>query len=173
MNLVSVLGIYGSLLRELGQPFCFPGSLRCFESLFQVADAGLLARAAIWISITDSCANQAFNITNGDFIRWESLWPRFAGFFGLPVGPVKTVKLAQTMADKAPVWERIVEKYGLKPVPYAQIALWPYADFVFTPGYDIMSDTLKLRQTGFNNCLDTEKMFLDLFKKLRAAKVVP
>ena len=172
-SLPKVIAVYAAIAKELGEPLYFPGTQENFHALYQCVDATLLAQAIVWMSTKESCANQAFNITNGDFIRWESLWPRFAGFFGLPVGPVKTVKLAQTMADKAPVWERIVEKYGLKPVPYAQIALWPYADFVFTPGYDIMSDTLKLRQTGFNNCLDTEKMFLDLFKKLRAAKVVP
>jgi hypothetical protein len=44
---------------------------------------------------------------------------------------------------------------------------------VFTPGYDIMSDTLKLRQAGFDRCLDTEKMFIELFERLRAARVVP
>ena len=48
-----------------------------------------------------------------------------------------------------------------------------YGDFVFTPGYDIMSDTLKLRQTGFAGCMDTEKMFIELFERLRAARVVP
>ena len=66
-----------------------------------------------------------------------------------------------------------IARHGLRCVPFAQTALWSYADFVFTPGYDIMSDTLKLRQTGFDRCVDTEKMFIDLFGKLRAARVIP
>ncbi len=61
-----------------------------------------------------ACANQAYNVTNGDFIRWENLWPRFAEYFGMQAGPVKTVRLAQAMADKAPVWERIVARHGLQ-----------------------------------------------------------
>jgi len=32
---------------------------------------------------------------------------------------------------------------------------------------------LKLRQTGFDRCLNTEKMFIELFGRLRAARVVP
>ena len=125
------------------------------------------------MSTTPACANQAFNVTNGDFIRWENLWPRFANFFGMPAGPVKTVRLAEAMADKARVWERIVTEYRLTPTPYAQTALWSYGDFVFTPGYDIMSDTLKLRQTGFAECMDTEHMFLDLFRHYREARIIP
>jgi len=77
------------------------------------------------------------------------------------------------MADKAPVWERIVTEHRLRPTPYAQTALWSYGDFVFTPAYDHMSDTLKLRHCGFADCLDTGKMFLDLFQQFRDARIIP
>jgi len=77
------------------------------------------------------------------------------------------------MADKAPVWERIVAKHALQPTPYAEAALWPYGDFVFTPEYDIMSDTLKLRRAGFNECMDTEEMFLRLLTRMREARALP
>ena len=120
-----------------------------------------------------ACENQAFNVTNGDFIRWVNLWPRFAAFFGMDNGAVKTMRLAQTMADKAPVWERIVAKHALQPTPYTEAALWPYGDFVFTPEYDIMSDTLKLRRAGFNECIDTEEMFLRLLTRMREARALP
>jgi hypothetical protein len=168
-----VIAVYAAVSKALDQPLYFPGSAENFHALYQCVDATLLAKAIAWMSTAPACANQAFNVTNGDFIRWSNLWPRFAEFFGMEIGPVKTVSLAQAMADKAPVWERIVAKHGLEPVPYAQTALWSYGDFVFAPGYDIMSDTLKLRQTGFGECLDTEKMFLDLFGKFRAARVIP
>ena len=52
LNLATVLAIYGSLKRELNEPFGFPGTQRCFDSLIQVIDADLLARAAIWVSTT-------------------------------------------------------------------------------------------------------------------------
>ena len=67
----------------------------------------------------------------------------------------------------------IVARHALRPVAYKDTALWSYGDFVFTPGYDIMSDTLKLRQAGFDRCVDTEKMFIELFERLRAARVLP
>ena len=99
--------------------------------------------------------------------------PGFARFFGMEPGPVRRVRLAQAMADKAPVWERIVARHGLVPTPYEQTALWPYGDFVFNAGYDIMSDTSKLRRFGFWETVDTGEMFLRLFEHLRSSRIVP
>ena len=172
-SLPKVIAVYAAIAKELGEPLTFPGTAANFHALYQCVDATLLAQAIAWIVTTPACADQAFNVTNGDFIRWENLWPRFAENFGMPVGPVKTVKLQHAMADKAPVWERIVARHALRPVAYQDTALWSYGDFVFTPAYDIMSDTLKLRQSGFDRCMDTEKMFIDLFERLRAARVIP
>jgi nucleoside-diphosphate-sugar epimerase len=172
-NIPRVIAVYAAIYKALGQPLYFPGSAANFHALYQCVDATLLAKAIAWISTAPACANQAFNVTNGDFIRWENLWPRFAEFFGMAAGPVKTVRLAQVMAHKAPVWERIVTEHRLRPMPYAQTALWSYGDFVFTPGYDHMSDTLKLRQSGFADCLDTGRMLLDAFQRLRDARVIP
>lgn len=168
-----VIAVYAAIAKELGQPLYFPGSSANFHALYQCVDATLLAKAIVWMATAPACANQAFNVTNGDFIRWSNLWPRFAEFFGMAAGPVKTVRLAHAMADKVTVWERIVTEHRLRPTPYAQTALWSYGDFVFTPGYDIMSDTLKLRHSGFADCLDTEKMFLDLFQHFRDARLIP
>ena len=172
-SIPKVIAVYAAIAKELGQPLYFPGSAANFHALYQCVDATLLAQAIQWMSTAPACANQAFNVTNGDFIRWENLWPQFADFFGMPVGPVKTVRLAEAMADKSPVWERLVTECRLIPTPYAQTALWSYGDFVFTPAYDIMSDTLKLRQSGFAHCLDTGKMFIDLFRHYREARVIP
>ena len=167
------IAVYAAIAKELGQPLYFPGTSANFHALYQCVDATLLAKAIAWMSTAPACANEAYNVTNGDFFRWSNLWPRFAEYFGMPAGPVKSVRLAELMADKAPVWERIVTEHRLRPTSFAQTALWPYGDFVFTPGYDIMSDTLKLRQTGFTDCLDTEKMFLGLFQHFRDARIIP
>ena len=51
-------------------------------------------------------ANEVFNVTNGDFFRWCNLWPRIAAVFGMPDGPVQTIRLAEFMGDKAPLWRR-------------------------------------------------------------------
>jgi hypothetical protein len=53
------------------------------------------------------------HITNGDYFRWQNLWPKIAAAFDMPAGEVRTARLAADMADKAPFWRAMTEKYGL------------------------------------------------------------
>lgn len=178
MNLASVLGIYGSMLRELGQPFGFPGSERCFESLFQVADAELLARSAIWVSTTTGCANQAFNANNGDYFRWKHIWPALANFFGLEAAGPQPYLMAEFLSDKQSLWDQMSAKYELKPFPFERASRWAQGEYTpphsrIAAEYDIISDMVKIRQHGFCEALDSEQMFLRLFARFRAEKVIP
>ena len=116
--------------------------------------------------------NQPFNVTNGDFIRWESLWPQFADCFGIECGRLRTLRLEQAMADKAPVWQRIAARHRLVPHPYEQLVCWRHGDFVFTPTFDIMSDTNKPRRAGFHDVVDTEAMFFRLFDDYRRERII-
>ena len=68
---------------------------------------------------------------------------------------------------------RIVEKHGLQKVPYADIAAWPFADYVFGTDWDVMTSTIKIRQAGFNDCIDSEEMFLRVFKEFQDRNVIP
>jgi len=172
-NMTMVIGVYAAICREMGLPLCFPGTPENYRAVYQCTGATQLARAVAWMSTDPTCANQAFNINNGDYIRWCNLWPRLADYFGMAIGPVRTVKLADVMADKASVWQRIAERHDLRPTPYAQLALWPYGDFLFTPHWDIMSSTTKARQFGFNDVVDTEAYFIELLEVYRTARVLP
>jgi hypothetical protein len=91
----------------------------------------------------------------------------------MEAGPREQMSLVKTMADKGAVWERIVAKYGLHPICYQDIVLWPYGDFVFTPAYDVISDTGKARRFGFHECINTEEMFCRLWDEMRAHKIIP
>ena len=71
MNLVMVIGVYAAICRELGVPFAHPGTAGNYRALYQVTDAEHLARAVVWMATEPRCANEAFNITNGDLFRWE------------------------------------------------------------------------------------------------------
>ena len=77
------------------------------------------------------------------------------------------------MADKAGVWERIVNRHALRPAALDGIALWPYGDYVFKPEWDIMSSMAKVRALGFAEALDTGTMFERQFANYRAAKTIP
>jgi hypothetical protein len=47
----------------------------------QFTDLRLLARCVAWMAQEPRCANQGFNVVNGDYPRWSDLWPQFARRF--------------------------------------------------------------------------------------------
>ncbi|MDQ0998309.1 nucleoside-diphosphate-sugar epimerase [Phyllobacterium ifriqiyense] len=173
MNLASVIAVYASMSKELGIPLRFPGKPGAYHSLLEMTDAGLLARATVFIATNPQCGNQAFNINNGDLFRWSELWPRIAQYFGLDVAPPLPMSLNVIMADKAKLWEQMVEKHSLAPTPYSDVSAWGFGDFVFGWDYDFFADGTKLRRAGFHEYIHTEEMFLRVFDDLKARKIIP
>lgn len=173
MNLAMVIAIYASMSKELGIPLRFPGKPGAYHSLLEMTDAGLLARATVWAATEPRCANQAFNITNGDLFRWNELWPKIASSFDLDTAPPLPMSLSMAMQDKEPLWNRMVEKYGLEPNSYASVSSWAFGDFVFSWDYDFFADSTKSRRAGFLEFMDTEAMFMDIFADLRHRRIIP
>lgn len=173
MNQLLIIGLYGSICRALGVPLHFPGSLACYNALYQITDASLLARSMAWVATQPQCANEPFNVTNGDLFRWRHLWPRFADFFNVEMGDVRPISLARVMADKSELWAEMVAEHGLQVHAMSDLVDWSWGDFVFNSGYDNVSSTLKLRQSGFTECYDSENCYLDALQKLRKERFIP
>ena len=173
MNLTLAIAVYAAISKELGLPLSFPGKPGAYSALYQCTDAALLAKAITWMATEPKAANQAFNITNGDLFRWQNLWPRFADFFGMELAPSRYISLGRTMADKGPVWDRIVAKHGLQAHSYNEIVAWGYPENVFASDYDIVSDTGKARRLGFHDLVDSEEMFLRMFTEFRGNRIIP
>src|SRR5262249_20282661 len=173
MTLAMAIAVYASVSRELGLPLWFPGTRGGYTSLFEATDAVHLARAAAWAATEPRCANQIFNVTNGDYFRWEHLWPRIAGFFGMEAAPPMPIPLTAMMADKGPLWDDMVKKHALRPHRLEEIAAWRFAEFVFRIDYDVISDTTKARQFGFHDVVETEAMFARMFTGLKEARYIP
>ena len=172
-NLVSVIGAYAAICRELGVRLDFPGKPGNYSALTEVTDATLLANGMIHMAITPACENNAFNITNGDLFRWERMWPRIAEAFGMQPGVVRPIRIAQWMADKEPVWQRIVAKHDLQPSRLDDVALWGFADFVFGQDYDVVSSLTRLRRSGFHDVIDSGEMLLGQLQLYRTARILP
>lgn len=172
-NIPAVIGAYAAICRELGTDLDFPGTEACYRALVEVTDATQLARAMLFLSTSRTAHNQAFNVTNGDLYRWCQFWPRLAAAYGLRCGQVRTLDLRTWMVDKEPVWRRIVQKHGLRPLPLADIALWPFADFLLRQGQDTISSMTKIRQAGFHDVVDSEQMYLDQITLYRQARILP
>jgi hypothetical protein len=58
----------------------------------------------------------------------------------------------------------IVDSNGLQKFRFEEIAAWGYPDGVFASDYDIVSDTSKARRFGFHELVDTEEIFLRMFR---------
>jgi hypothetical protein len=127
----------------------------------------------LWAAMEPRCTNQAFNITNGDYFRWRNVWPKIAAAFDMPVGKPETISLTQSMAGKAALWEEMARKHQLEPIPYPDLAAWPFADYVFGADWDVMSDVTKSLRYGFHKVVDSEEMFVRLLRRFRDERIVP
>jgi nucleoside-diphosphate-sugar epimerase len=172
MNLAMVIGVYAAISKELGLPLRFPGKPGAYDTLLEMTDAGLLAKATVWAATDERCGNQAFNINNGDLFRWHDMWPKIARHFELDVAPPLPMSLEVVMADKEPLWNRMRERHGLEP-SYSDVSSWRFGDAVFGWDYDLIADGSKARRFGFHEFVDTEAMFLSIFTDLRKRHILP
>lgn len=172
-NILSVIGVYATLMREQNLPLNWPGTVDSFSSINQATDASLLARAIAYFLVNDDADGEAFNITNGDFFRWEHLWPKIAQLFSMQAGTVETMDLAQTMPPLENQWQQLVQSQNLKPYSMDAIAHWPFADYILRTGWDVMANTTKARQMGFHDCIDTESMYLQHLDTLQRLRILP
>ncbi|MDA0338823.1 MAG: SDR family oxidoreductase [Proteobacteria bacterium] len=177
MNPLIAIGVYASVMKKLGRPLTYPGGLPVVQ---EAIDARLLARLLEWVATTDPCRNEIFNATNGDVVVWPYIWPAIAACFGMEAGPPEPTLLSEEMPKLARVWDDLVKEHGLKPYSMQQLVgdSFIYADMLFATGRDrapppALVSTIKARQFGFHDCIDTEDMFAEWFDKLRAMKVLP
>ncbi|HZP79281.1 MAG TPA: SDR family oxidoreductase [Pseudolabrys sp.] len=173
MSIVPAIAVYAAISKELGQPLRFPGKPGAYGSIYQVTESTHFADAALWAATEPRCANEAFNITNGDYFRWRNVWPKIADAFEMPAGDPQTISLTQQMADKASLWEQMTREYKLQPLRYADLVAWPFADYVFGADWDVMSDVTKSRLYGFHQVVDSEAMFVRLLRRFRDEHIVP
>jgi nucleoside-diphosphate-sugar epimerase len=171
MSIVPVIAVYAAIRKELGLPLAFPG--KAWSSLYQVTESAHFAAAAYWASTEPRCANQAYNITNGDCFRWQHVWPKIAAAFDMPAAGPQPHALVEFMADKAPLWDATAKKHGLRPYRFDEVVAWPFGDYVFNCDWDVMSNVTKSRLHGFHAAVDSEEMFVRLLGRFREERIVP
>ncbi|DBB11402.1 TPA: hypothetical protein ACH3X3_006818 [Trebouxia sp. C0006] len=176
MNITTSVALYAVICKELNLPLRFPGSDFTWNAVNDVTDVDLLSDATVHLSTHKACENQAYNINNGDLFRWKELWPKIAHHFGMETGPNLHIELVSMMGtpDKKQLWDKIVKKYGLISAGWDELATWPFADFVFNQPSDWFQNCNKLKQAGFHGMLvDTDKMYIRLFKEMAEKKMIP
>lgn len=172
-NIVSVIGAWATMCKELDLPFDFPGPQATFDAISDMTDAHQLARGIKWILTAPAAHNQVFNLTDGDLFRWNQLWARVADHFDLKVGTARNWKLETWMADKQPLWEQIAARHNLVEPRLDRIAPWAFADFVFHQTYDVLSITTKIRMAGFHDTVATQEQLVAHLRAYQEARILP
>lgn len=178
MNAIPAIGVYAALLREAGKPLSFPGGA---SWLTEAVDADLLAHACEWAATSPQCQNETYNITNGDVFVWRNVWPTIADALGMKVGPPEPHRLAEEMPKREAEWAAIVRRYDLQAPTSLQDYVGQsffFADAVFAhsaqqPPPAMLVSTIKARQHGFHECIDTEDMFRKWFKRFQELRLLP
>ncbi|MDE0448807.1 MAG: NAD-dependent epimerase/dehydratase family protein [Spirochaetaceae bacterium] len=172
-NLVSTLGAWAAICRELGAALDFPGPQGAYDSLTQLTTIELLARAIAWMATEPACANEAFNVTNTDLFRWHTLWPRLADAFAMPLGSVRPLRLAEVMAGRGELWRQICARHGLVQPDLDRVANWGYADATLERTWDEILSHNKARRLGFHDWDDSPVRFFTILDRYRQARILP
>eukprot|EP00891_Asterochloris_glomerata_P008459 jgi/Astpho2/8459/fgenesh1_pg.00123_%23_27_t len=174
MNILANIAVYGVFCKEEGIAMRFPGTDATYNAVYDVVDNHLLMDAAVWSSTHKEAANQAYNINNGDTFRWKHLWPELAAWFGLEADEPLRLPMTKVMPLKKKQWKDIRQKYNLADHPYEEIAKWEAADALFNLDADLFSNTLKLRQAGYEGArLDTKTNFYERLEEMADRGIIP
>jgi nucleoside-diphosphate-sugar epimerase len=177
MNAIVALGTYGAILREAGEPLHYPGG---DPNIMEATDVDLLARAIAWSGEAEAARGQAFNVTNGDVFMWQEVWPAIAEALGMRMGEARPLSLAAEMPKRAAEWDVIRARYGLVApalMPFVGLS-YQFLDSLLGCGDPTRAapgivSTIKFRQAGFTEAIDTESMFRKWFRRLQDKRLLP
>jgi nucleoside-diphosphate-sugar epimerase len=177
MNVPPIIGAYAAICREVGRPFSFPGGA---SNVWEAVDTRLVANALAWGANAPAAAGETFNLTNGEVFEWRDMWPAMADVLGVDMGPDEPLRMASFLPSQADVWDAIVTKHGLRPIAMADLLgeSHHYADLCFAYGEidrrpPTFVSTVKVKQAGFTDTMDTEESFCHWLQVLIDRKVLP
>jgi hypothetical protein len=103
------------------------------------------------------------------------MWGVLAEALGVEPAPYPghATPLEEQMAEAGPVWDRIVERHGLVPSDLGQLASWWHSDADLGRPLETFTDMGKSRRFGFLEYQSSDRSFLDLFDRLRDARIIP
>lgn len=176
MNPVAALGAYAVISRELKRPLSYPGHPHL---LTECTDARLVAAAVEWAWTEPRAHGEAFNVANGDVIVWQTFFQRLSAWLDIPLGEPSELRLAEEMPRHADLWRQIAQRDGLRVADLGALVglSWQYADATWAsrrpfPVPPLVS-TIKLRQFGFGDCIDSEECIVQHLESMRAQGYLP
>lgn len=177
MNVIAAIGAYAALRRAGGEPLAWPGGV---AFALDAVDARLLARAFDWARDREVAAGEIFNITNGDVLVWRHAWPGIAAHLGMEAAGEEPAGLAAWLRARQDDWRELAHREGLAEPDLTRLVGDSdiYADVMVGHGLQApppptFLSTIKLRQAGFGDCLDSEDAVLHWLDTLRRRRLLP
>lgn len=175
LNGLLALCVFAALRRALGLDFpLVEGDAPDF--VLEMTDVELLAKALSWTLGADTAHNQIFNVTNGDVFTWRDLWPVIAREIGLPVGPPAVFSVRSEIDRNKQVWAELVRSRHLDlpddPLAYLGESA-ALADFATHPDRNVVTSSVKIRQAGFHEFIDTADSVARWIRRWRSEGLLP
>jgi nucleoside-diphosphate-sugar epimerase len=176
LNALLAIAVLAALRRDAGADLPFPGAADA-SGVMEMVDVELLARALAWAAAAPAARNQVFNIANGDSYVWPDLWPLIAADFGLAVGPPRPASVHTAIANEAGRWAAMVRDHQLGAPVDVGVMLGEsgaLADFALgNCAQSVLTSTIKIRQAGFHDSVDTADSVLGWLHRWRAERLLP
>jgi nucleoside-diphosphate-sugar epimerase len=176
LNALLAIAVFAVLRKEAGLRLPFPGSGSNL-GVMEMLDVELLARAVSWSTRAPSARDQIFNVANGDVYVWPDLWPVIAEEIGVAVGEPQPLSVRSYIDARADAWRGIVGRHRLAAPPDLTSFLGEsasLADFALgNCSRTVLTSTIKIRQAGFHDCLDTTQSVIKWIRRWRDAGILP
>lgn len=189
MNSALTYALYILTCKQLGEEPRMPTNQIYWDGYDDCSYAPLIADLTIFVSTNPACANEAFNVTNGDYFCWRYMWPRLTAYFGIETSSDATFRkpgmeigqpfLEKSLAEwatgeKQDAWNTLCQNLGC---PEAQstwaAGTWQYQDWVFGRTWSATLSMSKARRYGYNGYIDSYQAFVETFEKMKALKQIP
>lgn len=192
MNAAYTYAVYILTCKHLGIPPRMPTNEFYWMSYEDSAYAPIIADLTVYASTNPTCANHAFNVSNGDYFSWQTMWPQLTSYFGvetspnpsfdrasiknLTIGvPSQEVSLVEWATnDKRQAWEQLCESTGCPEAKGSwDGASWQMMDWVFGRTWSATVSISKARRFGWNGYIDSYQAFVETFERMKRLKQIP
>jgi nucleoside-diphosphate-sugar epimerase len=175
LNALLAIAVFAALRRDEGLGLPFPGAGPSL-GVMEMVDVELLARAIAWSGRAETAADQIFNVANGDVFAWPDLWPLIAEEMGVAADAPQPMSVRSYLDDAADRWRLLARRHRLKASEDIGFLgeSGSLADFALgNCARTILTSTIKLRQAGFGDCIDTAASVVGWIRRWRAEGLLP
>lgn len=188
MNEALTIAMYFLICQELGTEAPMPTNQRYWEGTDDVSYGPLIADLTFYASTHQHCANEAFNVVNGDYFTWRYMWPRLAAYFGATASSDQKfskprpnegelqldTSLLEWSSGKREVWDKLCERQCVQPAKDTfDFGTWAFQDWVFQRTWSATLTMSKARKFGWKGYKDSYECFVETFDKFKKFGFIP